>query len=139
MRKSLILILVVLNVGISLAQNVQLVSMPKYLANSIYSFTRFVNWPNESKSGDFVITVISNKPVFDELQTLTAGKSVGMQPIKVLHLRSVDELTDYSHIVFLGGSVGVPIRKLVQKTFGHKNLLITECEGMTQGVRKLIL
>jgi hypothetical protein len=132
MKKGLLVISFVILVINVFGQNVQVVSMQKYLANSIYSFTRLVNWPAEDRTGDFIITVIGNSSVYQELNTLVSGKTVGAQPIKVRFMKTIDELSDYSHIVFLGGNMGIPIKKLIQKTNGHKNLLITECEGMIQ-------
>ncbi len=37
------------------SQDVKIVSMTKYLSNCLYNFSRNINWPEENKSGDFVI------------------------------------------------------------------------------------
>src|SRR5512133_3903556 len=130
MRKNLWVIIFALMVAPAFAQKVQVVSLPKYLASSLYSFVRFINWPDENKTGDFVIAVVGNNEVFQELSTLSGGKTVGSQPIQIKFYKKIDELNGYHHVVFLGGTSGVPINKLTKKTEGQRTLLVTECQGM---------
>src|SRR5688572_21959838 len=53
-------------------------------ANIIYHFTKYINWPDEKKSGDFVIAVIGDSPLYEKLKTLIGvNKSVNGQRIVV--------------------------------------------------------
>jgi hypothetical protein len=54
----------------------------------IYNFTKYIQWPATQQSGDFVIAVVGNSPVFDELSKITANKTVGTQKIVVKKLTS---------------------------------------------------
>ena len=103
-------------------------SYPKYLAACLYSFSRYVNWPEDKKTGDFVISVVGNKDVYSELQKMSNGKMVGNQPIVVKFSKTVGELSNNSQIVFLNKSQS----SLAQKLESNGTLLVTEQEGFLQ-------
>ena len=52
-------------------------------ANIIYHFTKYINWPDDKKSGDFIIGVVSDAPFYSELKGFMANKTVGGQKIVV--------------------------------------------------------
>src|SRR4051812_29283167 len=52
-------------------------------ANIIYRFTKYINWPDDKKSGDFIIGVVGETPLYEELKNFTSNKSVAGQPIVV--------------------------------------------------------
>jgi hypothetical protein len=119
-----------LMVSSSIAQEAKIVSMPRYLATCLYSFSRYVNWPFENKIGDFVIAVVGDKNVYAELQTMVSGKAVGIQPMIVKYYKSADEITGYHHIIYLSESQSNSLTKIVSKTAGKGTLMVTEKEGM---------
>ena len=43
------------------------VEMSRAQANFIYNFTKFFDWPQTEKSGDFVIGVLGSKSLFTNL------------------------------------------------------------------------
>jgi hypothetical protein len=113
----------------SMAQDVKIVSMPRYLATCLYSFSRYVNWPFENKVGDFVIAVVGDKSVFNELQTMVAGKVVGIQPMVVKYYKSTKELNQYHNIIYLSEGQCDDLNKVITKA-GKGTLMVTEREGM---------
>jgi hypothetical protein len=82
-------------------QDVKIVSMTKYLSNCLYNFSRNINWPEENKSGDFVIAIVGDKELFTEMTRLTQNMKVGMQPIVIKYFNSVNEVSGYQQIVFV--------------------------------------
>jgi hypothetical protein len=112
------------------AQDVKIVSMPKYLSNCLYNFSRNINWPDENKSGDFVITIVGDKEVFTEMARLTQNMKVGMQPIVIKYFNSVNEVSGYQQIVFVDNWQSNKINSLVQKTAGSHTLIVSETEGL---------
>jgi hypothetical protein len=112
------------------SQDVKIVSMTKYLSNCLYNFSRNINWPEENKSGDFVITIVGNKDLYGEMSKLTQNMKVGMQPIQVRYFNSVNDLTGYQQIVFVSNWQSSKISTLVQKVTGSHTLIVTETEGM---------
>src|SRR5689334_23009706 len=52
-------------------------------ANIIYHFTKYINWPADKKTGEFVIGVVGDTPLYDELKNITSKRSAAGQPIVV--------------------------------------------------------
>jgi hypothetical protein len=112
------------------AQDVKIVSMSKYLSNCLYNFSRNINWPDENKSGDFVITIVGDKELYTEMTRLTQNMKVGMQPIVIKYFNSVNEVTGYQQIVFVDNWQSNKINSMVQKTAGSHTLIVSETEGL---------
>ncbi len=75
------------------------------VANIIYRFTKYVDWPDSKKSGDFIIGVIGDSPLFDALNTFINNKTVGSQKI-VLKRFSRSEVSYNCHLLFIGDDDG---------------------------------
>jgi hypothetical protein len=101
----------------------------KYIGLFIYNFTKYFDWPENSKNSDFVIQILGHKSVFDELTRLTAGKKVGTQNIVLQNISTVQEVTK-SQIVFIGHWQSRVLPDVVTKIENGPTLLITEMEGM---------
>jgi hypothetical protein len=100
-----------------------------FISLSVYSFTRFIDWPSSDGSGDFIIDVIGHKSVYDKLLELTAGRKVGNRNIVVRFLESVNNITQ-SQILFLGFWQSKDISKAIMKVGNAHTLIITEKEGL---------
>ncbi len=129
-KLTLFLLLSILITHSAKTQDVKIVSMPKYLSNCLYNFSRNINWPEENKSGDFVITIVGDKELFTEMTKLTQNMKVGLQPIKVKFVNSVNEVSGYQQMVFVDNWQSNKINALVQKTAGNHTLIVTETEGL---------
>jgi hypothetical protein len=81
------------------------------------------------KTGNFTIEVLGHKSVFDELTKLTAGKSVGNQPIIIKNLSSPDQVGK-SHILFVGHWQSRFLGDIIAKINMNNTLVISEAEGM---------
>jgi hypothetical protein len=112
------------------SQDTKMVSMPKYLSNCLYNFSRNINWPAENKSGDFVITIVGDKEVYNEMTKLTQNMKVGLQPLVVRYFSSVSEVSGYQQIVFVDDWQSNKINSLIQKTAGSHTLIVSETEGL---------
>jgi len=124
-----LMVLSVVTTGKMHGQDVKIVSMTKYLSNCLYNFSRNINWPEENKSGDFVISIVGSKELFTEMDKLTQNMRVGMQSIKVQQFNSVNDVTGYQHIVFVAGWQTGKIKVLLDKLAGGNTLIVTESEG----------
>jgi hypothetical protein len=97
-------------------------------ANIIYHFSKYINWPDEMKSGDFVIGVIGEPHLIEALQKAVANKTVGDQPIVISSFST--GATSYScHILFVSDEESDYLKKIVAATAGHPVLLVSETEG----------
>jgi hypothetical protein len=55
-------------------------------ANIIYRFTKYIDWPINKKAGDFIIGVNGESPLYDDLKSVSANKTVGGQRIVVVKM-----------------------------------------------------
>ena len=98
----------------------------------IYNFTKYIQWPAEQQSGDFVIGVLGNSSILIDLEKMAANKSVGTQKIVVKRFKSVAEAGGVCHILFVPSSGNYNFDDIYNKFKGKHTLLITEKSGLAQ-------
>lgn len=76
-------------------------SFDKAEALFIYNFTRHIGWPVSSLNGEFVIGLVGDKSLYDELVSTTSGKSVGANLIVVKNFNSLTDISN-CHILIIG-------------------------------------
>ncbi|MBL3655725.1 YfiR family protein [Fulvivirga sediminis] len=108
---------------VGLAQNYQLHAV------YIYSFIRYVQWPSSSEEGDFVIGIVGDSPIIDELERMAAAKKAGTRDIQVKKYTNLNGL-DKADIVFISKNYTDDISGILNKVGSANTLLITEKEGL---------
>jgi hypothetical protein len=98
-------------------------------ANIIYRFTKYINWPDNLKTGDFVIGIIGDSPLFDELKKIAASKTVGNQKIVIKKL-SVSVALSGCHMLFISEEESNSLKKIVTQNTRAPVLVITEADGL---------
>jgi hypothetical protein len=122
MKKSLLLAVILLFCGLTQAQNYK--QHPLF----IYSFTRYVQWPETYTQGDFEILVLGDTPLLDELKVL-ATKKVGERAIKVIKISGVSEIRK-CNMLFVPADKSDKIAEIMQKIDTQSVLLMTEQPGL---------
>jgi len=129
MKKSLLIIVIAL-IGIGSLKAQDQVDAAK--AKFIYNFTKFFDWPQSDRSGDFLIGVLGSNNIYHELSGFTRGKKVILQDIKVQKFRKSEEVTD-CHLIYISRARTDVIPALKQK-FGKNTLFISDSsEGIDKG------
>jgi hypothetical protein len=100
-------------------------------ANIIYHFTKYIDWPPAKKTGDFVIGVLGDSPLYDELQKSMANKSVGNQKIVIRKFTSVEGAQN-SHILFVSEEMSSSMKKIIGQTATNSVLVVSEQEGLAK-------
>ncbi len=95
----------------------------------IYNFAKYIEWPTDKQSGDFVIGVLGNSPLVEHLNKMASQKKVGDQTIKVIVFQSVNDVKP-CHMLFLPEGKSNSFASLKGKLGGSPTLLITEKEGL---------
>ncbi|MGF1635888.1 MAG: YfiR family protein [Cyclobacteriaceae bacterium] len=95
----------------------------------MYNFTKYIQWPDESMKGDFVIGVVGNNEIVATLEKMAESKTVGENKIKIQVLNSSDEASK-CQMVFLPVNRSKMFDELKSKVDGKPVLLITEKEGL---------
>lgn len=97
-------------------------------ANIIYHFTKYINWPDKMKTGDFVIGLVGESPLYDELKKVALNKTVGSQRM-VVKRYDASAASIRCHILFISDDEYGSLKKIVANTAGEPVLLVTETEG----------
>ncbi|MFN7492947.1 MAG: YfiR family protein [Cyclobacteriaceae bacterium] len=95
----------------------------------VYSFGKFIQWPEEYRSGDFEIAVLGDSPIIEELEKMAQKKKMGERTIKVIRLASLKDFKK-SHILFLPAAQSGQLSECIQKFGDQSSLIVTEQAGL---------
>jgi hypothetical protein len=97
----------------------------------IYSFTRYIQWPDGRNTGDFEILVLGDSPLMPELQAMAEKKKVGGdRSIKVNKISSPSEFNKKCHILFIPADKSPMLAEILVKAADQSVLIVTEQPGM---------
>ncbi len=95
----------------------------------IFSFTRYIQWPDTYNSGDFEILVLGDSPIVDELKAMAQVKKVGDRPIKVIKISEPSQIRK-CNILFIPSAKSGQIAEILGKVTSQSILLVTEEPGL---------
>jgi hypothetical protein len=98
-------------------------------ANIIYRFTKYIDWPGTGKTGDFVIGVVGDSPLSNELKSFVVNKTVGGQKIIVKKF-SPSATTFDCQILFISEDESRSLKRIAARTGGTAILIVSESEGL---------
>ena len=111
------------------ASNLLHAQTAKYQSVFIYSFTRYIVWPEAQNSGDFEILVLGDSPIVEALQQMAQSKKVGERPIKVSKINTVAEIRK-ANILFVSAGKAAEIENVLNKVNTQPILVVTEEPGL---------
>ncbi|HIA36173.1 MAG TPA: YfiR family protein [Flavobacteriales bacterium] len=100
-------------------------------ATFLYNFTRYIEWPLELKKGDFVIAIIGNTPLFNELGKVKDATTRGNQIFAINKYLSVKTI-EKCHILFVAKDQSHKIAEIVKRFKDKPTLIITESPGLIE-------
>lgn len=118
---SIIFFLLILNKGSAQEENT--------ISVALYSFTRYIEWPSDDPSIDFVINIIGHRSIYEKLTELTAGHKVGKRNIVVRFLETANDLSQ-CQLVFVGYWQSRDFNKTIEKIGKNHTLIISEKDGL---------
>lgn len=104
----------------------------KIKATLIYNFTKYIDWPEKYKEGNFVIGVLGTTPFYNDLSTLLSKKNVGEQKFEIKSFSSVESISGNCHILFIPAAQSNLVPDLLKKMKGKSTLIVTEKPGMAK-------
>jgi hypothetical protein len=100
-------------------------------AAMLYNFIKYVQWPNESEAGDFVVGVFGEEKVFGTLKQWYDGKPKGTKKYVIKQLTTAAEAADCA-VVYLGKGKSRDFEN-IKNSIGTKPVLtITDGAGLGQ-------
>jgi hypothetical protein len=103
----------------------------KIHANIIYRFTKYIDWPVNKKTGDFIIGIVGDSPLYDDLKSLSANKTVGNQKIVVSKM-SPSASSYNCHILFISEDESSSLKRIANLTAGSAILIVSESDGLAR-------
>lgn len=127
MRRIIIVALVFLSV---VGLKAQTPEIDKYKSLFTLNFIRYVGWPEEVKQGDFIIGVLKNNQLAQQLKVNTQGKKFGYQNIVVEEFKKVEDVSN-CQILYVGNFLNYSKHAdlLASKLNNKNSLIITESIG----------
>ncbi len=96
----------------------------------IYNFTKYIQWPEEYNTGDFVIGVLGETDLVEELQKLAREKKVNGRTILIKKYASLDNIDKKCCILYIASTSSNLLSNALQKTTGRSTLIITQKDGL---------
>jgi YfiR/HmsC-like len=91
----------------------------------LYNFIKYIQWPPESETEDFVIGVLGEEDVFNTLKTRYDGKMKGTRKFVIKKLSNASEASGCS-VVYIGKSKSKEFENIKSATTGKSTLTITD-------------
>jgi hypothetical protein len=117
------------------SNSVRFISKPDELnykmhAMFIYHFTKYINWPEKETSEEFVIGIIGQTPLKNELISITKSKNINNKKVEIKQLKENAEELKNCQIVFIPENESKSIGNVIAITEKSAVLVITEKNGM---------
>lgn len=123
MKKTLLLSLFLFSLTVSNAQSYKMHTI------FMYTFTRYIQWPDAYNKGDFEILVFGDSPITEELRVMAKTKKVGDRNIKVTRINSLAEIRK-CNILFIPSEKSAQLTDVLAKVSTQSILVVTEEPGM---------
>jgi hypothetical protein len=102
----------------------------RFKAIFIYNFTKYINWPGSHS--EFVITVLGNDGVTNEIGEIATKKTVGNAKIDIIKILSPSEIKN-CQILFISSSKMDLLSEVIQIAKKNNILVITEKANACKG------
>ena len=95
----------------------------------VYNFTKYVQWPDHSATGEFIIGVVGNTDIYNTLNGWYGGKPRGSKTYIIKKFNSAAEVTD-CHVLYIDKSKSGEFDNVNDKLKGKGTLIITDKSGL---------
>jgi hypothetical protein len=103
----------------------------RQMANYIYSFIKYVEWPKEYLEGNFVIGIYGDVESASDLEKLITGRKINSQPVILKKFTHPDEISR-CHMIVISARNDKAIESIIEKIKPYNTLIITEKPGLTK-------
>lgn len=93
------------------------------------NFTKLVEWPQSYRQGNFVVGVVGESPLYNELVKMSKTKKVANQSLEVKKYKNTDDIGK-CHIVYVSMSESESLASILKKVKSNSTLIISEKQGL---------
>ncbi|MFN8886986.1 MAG: YfiR family protein, partial [Cyclobacteriaceae bacterium] len=94
-------------------------------AQMIYNFIKYIQWPNDSEPGEFVVGIIGEDDVFNTLKSYYDGKPKGAKKYSIRKLSGAEEASACA-VVYIGKNKSGQFETVKNAVTGKPILTITD-------------
>lgn len=105
----------------------------RFKALFMYNFTKYIEWPSDKQSGDFVIGVFGSSPIQSELQLIAEKKKVGTQNIVVKQVNSPAEVKN-CNFIYVPENKSTKAQEILDACSGTGTVIITDKPGLAKTI-----
>ena len=95
----------------------------------VFNFVKYVQWPSNDNSKEFVIGVVGNNEIYNTLTTWYAGKPKGTKTYVIKKFNNASEVTD-CQVLFIDRSKSGEFDAINNKVKGKGTLVVTDRNGL---------
>jgi hypothetical protein len=95
----------------------------------VFNFVKYVQWPDHTEGGEFVIGVVGNNDVFATLNSWYGGKPRGGKTYVIKKFNSAAEVTN-CQVVYIDKTKSGEFEAIHNKVKGKGTLVITDKAGL---------
>jgi hypothetical protein len=126
--KKIILIITIILSG-TFVQTVKAQELAKAQALFVYNFAKFIDWPESQLNGEFVIGVVGNSDVYNEIVSVSSGKKLRNLNIVVKKMNKTSDLSS-CNVIFICENESSNLATIVNYYKNSPTLIITERQGL---------
>lgn len=126
---------VLLVVGLAVSVQAALSREYQIKAVFLFHFAQFVEWPSPAfpdAQTPLVIGVLGDDPFGRYLDETVRGETVNHRPLVVRRFRSVDEIDDACHVLFISRSETGRLEQILASLKGRTILTVGDTDGFTK-------
>jgi hypothetical protein len=95
----------------------------------IYNFLKYIQWPGDKNSGDFIIGVLKDDDVYNTLNTWYGNKERGGKKFIIKKFNSTSEITE-CQLLYVGGSASNQFDEVLAKIKSSPTLTVSNKRGL---------
>jgi len=95
----------------------------------VFNFVKYVQWPANDNSKEFVIGVVGSNDIYNTLNTWYAGKAKGAKTYVIKKFNNASEITD-CQVIFIERSKSGEFDAVSNKVKGKGTLVVTDRNGL---------
>jgi len=95
----------------------------------VFNFVKYVQWPTNDNSREFVIGVVGNTEIYNTLTTWYGGKAKGTKTYLIKKFNNASEVTD-CQVIFIDKTKSNEFDAVNNKVRGKGTLVVTDRNGL---------
>lgn len=101
----------------------------KFKSLFIYKFAQSIEWPTAYKQGDFIIGIVGDDALANNLEMAAKTKNINSQKVIVKRINSTSDMSQ-CHVIYISGKTAGEVEPYATKAKDYSCLIITEGPGM---------